>query len=206
MSPETHLLASWLIAAKTTRTARDCRLVTLAGILPDADGLGIIGDWLGPLVSHNYHFSLYSEYHHYLLHGWFGAIAMAGVLAIFARERWRVVLLSLVLIHLHLLCDLVGSRGPSPRDLWPIHYFGPFSREPFWLWRGQWRLDGWQNRDISVALFFAALWLSPRVGHSVVGVFSRRADVVFVRALNKWKADFTVLRQRFNRRFPFNHR
>ncbi len=38
MSPETHLLASWIIAAKATDNPRDCRLVTLAGILPDADG------------------------------------------------------------------------------------------------------------------------------------------------------------------------
>ena len=35
VSPETHLLASWIIAAKTTNNPRDCRLVTLAGILPE---------------------------------------------------------------------------------------------------------------------------------------------------------------------------
>jgi inner membrane protein len=44
VSPESHLLASWIIAAKTTDNLRDCRLVTLAGILPDADGLGLIVD------------------------------------------------------------------------------------------------------------------------------------------------------------------
>jgi len=38
MSPETHLLASWIVAAKTTDNPRDCRLVTLAGILPNGDG------------------------------------------------------------------------------------------------------------------------------------------------------------------------
>ena len=35
MAPITHFLASWIIAAKTTDNPRDCRLVTLAGILPD---------------------------------------------------------------------------------------------------------------------------------------------------------------------------
>jgi hypothetical protein len=35
---------SWVIAAKTTDNPRDCRLVTLAGILPDLDGLGLIPD------------------------------------------------------------------------------------------------------------------------------------------------------------------
>ncbi len=46
MNPETHLLASWGIAAQTTDHPRDCRLVTLAGILPDADGLGLLLDFL----------------------------------------------------------------------------------------------------------------------------------------------------------------
>ena len=44
MSPATHLFVSWVIAAKTTDNPRDCRLVTLAGILPDLDGLGLIPD------------------------------------------------------------------------------------------------------------------------------------------------------------------
>jgi hypothetical protein len=48
MNPETHLLASWVIAAKTTNNQRDCRLVTLAGILPDVDGLGVIVDLVAP--------------------------------------------------------------------------------------------------------------------------------------------------------------
>ena len=42
MSPATHFFVSWVIAAKTTDNPRDCRLVTLAGILPDVDGLGLI--------------------------------------------------------------------------------------------------------------------------------------------------------------------
>ena len=44
MSPATHLFASWLIAAKTTNYVRDCRLVTLAGMLPDADGFSLLMD------------------------------------------------------------------------------------------------------------------------------------------------------------------
>jgi hypothetical protein len=38
MSPLTHLLASWIVAAKTTDNPRDRRLVTLAGVAPDLDG------------------------------------------------------------------------------------------------------------------------------------------------------------------------
>jgi inner membrane protein len=185
MSPETHLLASWIIAAKTTTNPRDCRLVTLAGILPDADGLGLLVDILtGKFGQRQTNF--YQDYHHWLLHGLFGGILIALTLACFAQDRWRVAGLALLVFHLHLLCDFVGSRGPSPGDLWYIYYLGPFTRNPGWVWTGQWRLDGWQNRYLSVALFLWALWLPVKLGHSVVGVFNRRADAAFLAVLRKW--------------------
>jgi inner membrane protein len=185
VSPETHLLASWIIAAKTTDNARDCRLVTLAGLLPDADGLGLIADLAGPWLGCK-QTDLYARYHHYLLHGAVGGILIAALLACFAHRRWRVALLALLVFHLHLLCDLVGSRGPSPEDLWPVFYLGPFDKDPMWVWKGQWRLDSWINRYLTVALFLWALWLPVRLGYSVVGVFNRRADQVFVGVLRKW--------------------
>ena len=185
MSPETHLLASWIIAAKTTDNARDCRLVALAGILPDIDGLGLIADIaVRRLTGTRTHY--YAQYHHYLLHGALGAILMAALLACFARHCWRVALLTLLVFHLHLLGDFVGSRGPAPEDLWPIFYFGPFDKDPMWVWKGQWRLDGWVNRYLTVGLFLWALWLPVRLGYSAVGVFNRRADQVFVGVLRKW--------------------
>ncbi len=187
MSPETHLLASWLVAAKTTDNPRDCRLVTLGGILPDADGLGLLADTFNSFFRHKQTF-YYGEYHHYYLHGALGAVLISTVLACFARRRCRVVLLALIVFHLHLLCDLLGSRGPSPADLWPIYYFGPFSsRHAVWLWQGQWRLDGWLNRIITVGLFLWALWLASKRDDSVVGVFNRRLDHTFVRVLRQWR-------------------
>jgi len=190
MNPETHLLASWVIAAKTTNNQRDCRLVTLAGILPDADGVGIVPDLLGLLFGCKQTF-YYAEYHHYVLHGIFGAILITCLLTCFARQKLRVALLSLGVFHLHLLCDLVGSRGPSLQDLWPIHYLGPFSRDPIWLWKGQWPLDAWPNRLLTLVLFAWALWLPLQLGYSVVGVFNRRWDKVFVEVLHKWHRSFT---------------
>ena len=185
MSPETHLLASWIIAAKTTDNARDCRLVTLAGLLPDADGLGLIVDLACGLLGCKQTF-LYERFHHYYLHGALGAVLIAGLMACFAQRRLRVALLALFVFHLHLLCDLAGSRGPSPQDLWPIFYLGPFDKDPMWLWRGQWPLDSWINRYLSGALFLYALWLPVKLGYSVVGVFSRRADQAVVAVLRKW--------------------
>lgn len=194
MNPETHLLASWVLGAKTTTNARDCRLVALAGILPDLDGLGLLVD-AGARLFAEKKTLFYAHYHHYLLHGFFGAVVLTLLLTCFARQRWRVALLCLVVIHLHLLCDFVGSRGPSPEDLWPIFYQGPFDKDPMWIWKGQWRLDAWPNRILSVGLFAWALWLAVRLGYSFVGVFSARLDRTFIRVLRKWQADFVAWRQ-----------
>jgi len=195
MSPETHLLASWIIAAKTTDNPHDCRLVTLAGILPDIDGLGLIVDLATERLGLK-QTQLYEQYHHYLLHGALGGLLIAALLAGFARQSWRVALLALLVFHLHLLLDFVGSRGPSPHDLWPIFYFGPFTKDPTWVWKGQLRLDGWFNRYFAAALFLWSLWLPVSLGHSVVGVFNRRVDRVFVGVLRKWH---TALARRLRR-------
>jgi inner membrane protein len=95
-------------------------------------------------------------------------------------------LVALAVFHLPLLCDFVGSRGPDPVDLWPIFYFGPFDKDPIWIWKGQWQLDAWPNRLISVGLLAGSFWLAIPRGHSFVGVFSRRLDGVFVKVLRKW--------------------
>ncbi|HWI55982.1 MAG TPA: glycosyl hydrolase family 28-related protein, partial [Bacillota bacterium] len=195
MFPETHLVTSWVIGAKTTDNARDCRLVALAGILPDADGLGIVMDAATKAMGHKKTL-FYEHYHHYLLHGAFGAILIAVLLACFARHKWRVALLALAVFHLHILCDFVGSRGPSPEDLWPIFYLGPFDKDPMWIWKGQWPLDAWPNRVLSVGLFLYALWLAVQKGYSFVGVFSRRLDERFVAILRKWQEALAGLRGR----------
>jgi hypothetical protein len=190
MSPETHLFASWIIGAKTTRNLRDSRLVALAGILPDADGLGLIVDVITQMRG-GWQSTLYGQYHHYLLHGALGAVLIAGTLACFARDRWRVLGLALVTFHLHLLCDFVGSRGPSKYDLWPIYYLGPFTHHHEWLWTGQWSLDAWQNRYLSAGLLLCCLWMSAERGDSFVGVFNRRLDAVFSGVLGKWRRQVT---------------
>jgi hypothetical protein len=216
MSPLTHLLASWIIAVKTTDNLRDRRLVTLAGVAPDLDGLGIIIDIANGSFARNKLY-YYPEYHHWLTHGLPGAIVCAALLAafarrrwrvlwlalfarrrwrvlwleLFARRRWRVFWLALLTFHFHLLCDLVGSRGPDAMDFWPIYYFGPISQHPMWIWRHQWRLDGWQNQVITIVLFLWALRLAVKHGDSFVGVFNRRCDAIFVGVLRKWRDRLT---------------
>jgi len=187
MSPLTHLVGSWLIASATTNNPRDRKLVTIAGVLPDADGLGVVADVVGSFVSgKECTFYYYQTYHHLLLHGWPAAVTVSVLLTFFGKQKWRVLFLCLLAFHLHLLCDLVGSRGPTVGDLWPICYSEPLFQHPIWFWKHQWKLDGWQNQTIFVALFLASLWLAVKRGYSFVEVVSSRLDSIFVGVLRKW--------------------
>jgi hypothetical protein len=198
MAPTTHLLASWILAAKTTDNLRDCRLVALAGILPDVDGLGIVADMFNSAFRHKTT-EYYQQFHHYWMHGAPAALAVTAVLVCFARRRGRVAIFALLAYHLHLLCDLVGSRGPDPSDKWPIFYLAPVHvhsiwllRHSTWIWKYQWPLFGWQNSLISIALFVWAMALAIQRGDSFIGVFNRRADAVFVGMLRQWRESFRV--------------
>ena len=191
MSPLTHFVGSWLVAVATTNNPRDRTLVTLAGVLPDADGLGIVADVTGSLIfGKESTFYYYQTYHHSLLHGWPAAIAISVLLTFFGKQKCRVLVLCLLTFHLHLLCDLVGSRGPNAGDLWPICYSEPLFRHPIWFWKHQWKLDGWQNQMIFLALFLTSLWVATKKGCSFVEVVSSKADKIFVGVLQKWRNQF----------------
>jgi inner membrane protein len=188
MSPLTHLVGSWLVAVATTNNPRDRKLVALAGVLPDVDGLGVVPDLIKSWASgKECAFQYYQQYHHVLLHGWPGAIVVSLLLTIFVREHWRTWLLCLLTFHLHLLCDLIGSRGPEPGDLWPICYSEPLFRHPIWFWKHQWKLDGWQNQIIFLILFLGSIGIATKKGFWFMEVISERLDSVFVNVLRKWQ-------------------
>ena len=190
MSPITHFIGSWLVASTVTDNPRDRKLVTLAGVLPDADGLGIVADTVGSMISGKENtFQYYHQYHHLLLHGWPAAFTISLSLMCFAQKKPQVLLWCLVTFHLHLLCDLVGSRGPDVGDLWPICYSEPLFRHPIWFWKHQWKLDGWQNQMIFVVLLITSFWVAIKKGFSFVEVISRRLDLIFVTVLQKWYRD-----------------
>ena len=187
MSPVVHLMGSWLVGSVAAKNSRDRQLVALAGIIPDLDGFGMIVDVTRSIISDQPNtFQFYARYHHVLCHGWPAAIVLCGLLTFFARERWRTFGFCLVTFHLHLLCDLLGSRGPSPSDLWPICYSEPVFRYPIWFWKNQWKLDGWQNQLVFLAIFIISLKRAISSSSSVVEIFSNRADHVFIKVLRGW--------------------
>ena len=168
MSPITHFLASWSIADALRLRARDLALATWCGVLPDADGLGVLADGINRLLSRSSSW-YYGQYHHALLHNLLAAVAIPLVLSIFAANRLRMFVLGLVAVHLHLLCDIVGSPGPGADDLWPLPYLAHFSERGTIQWPGQWPLNAWPNIVLTVLLIFYVLFRSVRSGYSPVG-------------------------------------
>lgn len=151
-------MLSWLLAEAAPERRFDRRAraaITLAGIAPDLDGLGAPVEVLsgGALP-------WFAEYHHRLCHNGLAALACAALAWAWCRRDWRVAGMALLAAHLHLLCDILGSRGPDGHD-WPIPYLVPFSAWE-WRWSGQWALNAWPNIAVTLAAIAAIAWLGAR--------------------------------------------
>ncbi|MFA5504486.1 MAG: metal-dependent hydrolase [Vulcanimicrobiota bacterium] len=185
MSPITHFLASWVIADTVLEDDRDKMLVACAGILPDLDSLGVVCDFASPALG-GPETTLYADYHHFLFHGLAGITVLSALLAWKAVKKGKVFWWSMLVAHLHCLCDFVGSRGRTDTidDLWPIYYFGPFSREVGnLLWEGQWKLNGWQNVSFTVGLLVWVFYAAWKYDRSPLRPISKKAHRGFVDTL-----------------------
>lgn len=182
MNPITHFLVGWTVANATTTTPRERMLITMAGIIPDLDGLGIIAEKLTwqtekPLL-------WWSDYHHVLGHNLgFGLLVLAGGYFWGAR-KWQTALLCFLSFHLHLAGDVIGARGPFGEQ-WPIPYLLPFSRTWNWTWSGQWALNAWPNFAITGLLLAWTLYLAWKRGYSPLELVSRKTDQIVVQTLHR---------------------
>jgi hypothetical protein len=195
MSPITHFLASWTLAESCTENRRERLWVCLAGLAPELDGLGVAVDlanqFLGREETHYFFI-----YHHFLLHGLFGALLVVVIARLAGVLRLRTLLLVFTSLHLHLLCDFVGARGPTRDDLWVIHYFGPFTRKGTIWWTHQWPLNGWQNMLIKILLLAWITARSIRRGSSPVSLFSSRLDQKVISTLRQRWLQLSLYGQR----------
>ena len=111
------------------------------------------------------------------------ALIAAAACAIAARVRpLLVAALAFIAVHLHLLCDLAGSRGPDGYE-WPIPYLFPFRSTPQLSWSGQWALNAWPNMAITASLLAASIALAVRRGYSPLVLAAPGADRRVVAAL-----------------------
>ncbi len=179
MSPVTHFLTGWVLANSTVLSRRDRTLVTLSAVVPDVDGLGIIVEVFTRNSSHP--LLWFSRYHH-SLHNLAFAIVIAMLAFALATDKWKTSALCFLGFHLHLLEDLLGSRGPDG-DQWPIPYLQPFSSAINLTWHGQWSLNAWPNFVLTFVLLGMTFYLAWERGYSPVEMVSERADRAFVSTL-----------------------
>jgi inner membrane protein len=181
MSPVTHFLSGWVLANCVRFGRKDRILATLACVIPDIDGLGIIPELLTRNSSHPL---LWFTLYHHSLHNLEFALVVAALSFAFATRKWATGLLALLSFHLHLLEDLIGSRGPDGYQ-WPIPYLQPFSSSLQLSWRGEWGLNAWPNVVITIALLLITLWLAWHRGFSPLEMISVKADASLVAALRQ---------------------
>jgi inner membrane protein len=97
---------------------------------------------------------------------------------------WLTAFLVFISFHLHLLCDVIGARGPDG-DQWPIPYLKPFSNAVQLTWHGQWALNAWQNFAITGLLLLATFWIAWKYGKSPMELVSKSANDSLVLALRR---------------------
>ena len=170
MSPGAHLLISWLSSVEVLKERRERTLVTLSGVAPDLDGLGVILDKITGTTDY------YFRFHHYLGHSILSALVIAGVASFFAKfQKVTVWFLAFVLVHIHILCDVIGSKGPDGYH-WPIYYLYPFDPSFELTWKYQWELNAWQNQVIMFFLLSISLFYAYSKKITFLEVFSQSLD------------------------------
>ncbi|MBA2480807.1 MAG: metal-dependent hydrolase [Planctomycetes bacterium] len=186
MSPVTHGLLSWVLAhTPGVAPAIDRRgraAITIAGLAPDLDGFG----YPFQLLTRNNAEPLdwFTRFHHHLAHNLLATIVIAALACAWARGSWRVAVLALIAANLHMVCDLIGARGPDGNQ-WPIPYWQPFS-DVGWVWTGQWRLDSWQNLVITLSALALSVAIALRHSRTPVEIASMRADHGVVATIRRW--------------------
>ncbi|MEW5734613.1 MAG: metal-dependent hydrolase [Thermodesulfobacteriota bacterium] len=180
MSPITHFLISWSVACSANLGRRDRALVTLAGVLPDADGAGIAVDTLTRGTAHPT--DLWSQWHHVLGHNLGFALFLTLAVLLLARRRALAAILAFACFSIHLFCDLIGARGPDG-DQWPIPLLSPFYKDLSLSWGGQWALNAWPNFAITGACLLLLFYFAVKKGVSPIEMVSARANQAFVETL-----------------------
>ena len=170
MSPITHALIGWTLSQPLTKK-RDRCLATVAAIVPDIDGLTLLGG-----------VDLYHEFHHTFGHNIFFGFMFSAFSTWKSPEQKKVFLLGFLSFHSHLVCDLLGSGAD-----WGIYYLWPASRweitsfPPF-----QWELESWQNIITTVIFMIIVMGIGIKKRRTIVELFSTNADEKFVAILRKW--------------------
>lgn len=169
MNPITHAAIGWLIAQPLPKR-RDRILVTMAGLIPDIDGLPIL-----------WSLDSYGRFHHTFSHNLLACVIGTLLLGLWAKSKFKTTLFCFLSLNIHCLCDLLGSGYG-----WPLWYFWPLSNWNFSLPSPfQWELASWQNMLITVICLIAIGWVGVKKKRTIVEIFSLSADRKVVQTLQK---------------------
>ena len=180
MNPITHLLVSWVIADSAGLNKRERAVVTVSGIIPDVDSFGIIAEQLTKRTENPLFW--WSDYHHILGHNVGLGILVAVVAFLIANHKWKTMGLAFFCFHIHLLCDIVGARGPDGYQ-WPIPYLLPFSNAWQIAWEYQWEINAWPNFVITLLALGTTFYYAIKKGYSILDLVSSKLDRIFVGTL-----------------------
>ncbi len=156
--------------------------MSVSGMSPDIDGLGLIIDFSGNITGITTDY--WSQFHHEL-HTLPFALFIAVISAYCARGRKLLIgCSSFLMFHLHLLCDIVGSKGPDGYQ-WPIPYLSPLYTEINLSVPWQWELNAWQNIVIAIIFFVITYKLIKIKGESPLELVSKRMNRALVKIVKK---------------------
>ena len=119
----THYLIGWSIAAPASDQRRDRTLIALSAMSPDIDALGGIVDLVARVAGHPTNY--FGEYHHIIGHNIGFGLLITAICGAVAINKLRTAAFVLLSFHIHLLCDILGARGPAEPAYpdgfqWPI--------------------------------------------------------------------------------------
>lgn len=86
---------------------RDCALITLACVVSDIDGLGIVPELL---TRHSAHPLAWFSLYHHRLHNLEFAIAVTAVAWILVNRTWLTCAMVFTTFHVHLFEHVIGAR------------------------------------------------------------------------------------------------
>lgn len=176
----THYLTGWAASLPLDLDTRDRGLIGVASILPDLDGIVVIGDLVqGRSLDCC---ELYATYHHVLCHNLLFAVVTGVAIGCLAHRKLATGAVSLLAVHLHFLADVIGSGGPDG-SIWEIHSLFPFFDGGVISVSWQWALNAWPNIVLTLLLISIALITAWKHGVSPIAPFSKRADGILIAIL-----------------------
>ena len=173
---------SWLSSNALDVGIRERKLITLSGIAPDIDGIGLVLDAIARYFGFTTNY--WGQYHR-SLHSLSFCLLVAIICYFAAREsKFKVAIASFAVFHLHLICDVIGSKGPDGYQ-WPLPYLTPFSGEVLITWPHQWELNAWPNILIGASLVVATFVFARKYRRAPFELISTKADEAFLRIVDR---------------------